>query len=275
MLAAQVVAYNTTVGVQTRATSDDPSTLLDLTPGLVLLAFIPRNARVASGVAAAEPLLHFETLTDLCGIHPTNADSLVLLRLMHDPASTSALLDPAISYWLKSAAPLINASSAPLMASFDRYATLLPRAVLVQFAGWNLRFCTVGEYGLGGGGDAVAAQAMVEMFLEPPPAACPAVYEEAMRTLLQFTQNRALQEGESSLEDLGPGGVQGSVMSALIIYIRAQWGLSVNVQVTRIQRTTNQGYDSYMVSTDIAFSSWSSVWDLVRIPIDGFTGSTC
>jgi len=55
---------------------------------------------------------------------------------------------------------------------------------LTQFAGWNMRFCTVAEYGLGGD-TSVASQSMVEMYLEPAPAGCPMVYAESMRTLLQ------------------------------------------------------------------------------------------
>lgn len=80
-----MVPYNTTVGVLTRATSTDAASLLDLTPGMILLAFCPRNREFpSSGVGAIMPLLHFEPLTSLCGMHPTNTDHIVLLRLLHD-----------------------------------------------------------------------------------------------------------------------------------------------------------------------------------------------
>lgn len=80
-----MVPYNTTVGVLTRATSTEVASLLDLTPGMILLAFCPRNREFpSSGVGATTPLLHFEPLTNLCGMHPTNTDHIVLLRLLHD-----------------------------------------------------------------------------------------------------------------------------------------------------------------------------------------------
>lgn len=46
--------------------------------------------------------------------------------------AATPFISTSINYWIKSAAPIISLAEMPLQASWDRYATLLPKAVLEQ-----------------------------------------------------------------------------------------------------------------------------------------------
>ena len=50
----------------------------------------------------------------------------------HVQVAATPFISDSINYWIKSVAPKISLAEAPLQASWDRYATLLPKAVLEQ-----------------------------------------------------------------------------------------------------------------------------------------------
>jgi hypothetical protein len=60
---------------------------------------------------------------------------------------------------------------------------------------------------------------------------------------------------------MGEGGVQGSVISMLSVYVYEQWGMGVAVTVRSSQRVLNGGFASYLVTVDIAFDALRTFWD--------------
>jgi hypothetical protein len=217
----------------------DEAGVLDHTffSALLVLQFSPRSKPLPpSSVGILEPIVHFDIIPDVCGVTPSNADDVRMIRLFDDQARTDKYLDYVTTQWLRVTAELLDVE---VRQRYDSFAVLLPRELLREFSGWNARVCSLAAYDntppfnelgaevqvrirvsavplrhvVSAAGDAVpacmtecagAGTMMVQTALFPEPApGCPEVYTIGIRAQIQFAPKTS-----------GPGVVQISELDA-------------------------------------------------------------
>lgn len=111
---------------------------------LLVLQFSPRSKPLPpSSVGSLEPIVHFDIIPDLCGVTPSNADDVRMIRLFDDQAKTDSYLDYKTTQWLRVTTELLDVE---VRQRYDSFAVLLPQELLREFSGWNARVCSLAAY---------------------------------------------------------------------------------------------------------------------------------
>jgi len=138
------IAYNETIGV--KISVSDEAGVMDHTffSALLVLQFSPRSKPLPpSSVGTLEPIVHYDIIPDLCGVTPSNADDVRMIRLFDDRARTDMYLDYQTTQWLRVTAELLDVE---VRQRYDSFAVLLPQELMREFSGWNARVCSLAAY---------------------------------------------------------------------------------------------------------------------------------